>query len=248
MLHEKLEGWWAKDAVSGEQLVPGMVNAARREEMAYFKSMCVYKKVPLTEAAQAGQKPIAVRWIDINKWDRESPAYRSRLVANEFRRGAQQEPELFAPTPPTECLNTCLSKLATKGADHKVLYFDVSRAFFYAKVERPVFVKLPAEDLEPGDENKCGRLLMSMYGTRDAAVNWHHEYVAALEGFGMRRGRASPCLFTHGTFNLSVFAHGDDFAAVSPSEPVHKLEVHLQGKYRVKEQVMGGRPLMRLTS
>ena len=32
---------------------------------------------------------------------------------------------------------------------------------------------LAAEDCAPGEENMCGRLSFSMYGTRDAALNWH---------------------------------------------------------------------------
>ena len=99
----------------------------------------------------------------------------------------------------------CLSKLATRGRDYKMLYLDVSRAFFYARAERPVFVKLPPEDIEEGDEKRCGRLLMSMYGTRDAAVNWHNEYVSALESFGLKRGAASPCSFSSTNLDLCVF-------------------------------------------
>ena len=98
---------------------------------------------------------------------------------------------------------------------------------------RPVFEKLPGEDVEPGDEDKCGRLLMSMHGTRDAAVNWHHEYVNALEGFGMKRGAASPCLFNHSKLDLSVFVRGDDFVAVGPGHAVAMLEGYLKNRYKV---------------
>ena len=68
-----------------------------------------------------------------------------------------------------------LSRLAGRGRGYKVPYADVSRAYFYARAIRPVYVKLPAEDQEAGDEDRCGRLLMSMYGTRDAAQNWASE-------------------------------------------------------------------------
>ena len=56
------------------------------------------------------------------------------------------------------------------------MYVDVSRAYLYARAERPVYDKLPDEDIEPGDEGKGGRLNMSMYGTRDAPLNWSKEY------------------------------------------------------------------------
>ena len=57
-----------------------------------------------------------------------------------------------------------------------LMYADVSRADFYAKAIRPVYVKLPDEDFETGNERQCGKLKMSMYGTRDAALNWALEY------------------------------------------------------------------------
>ena len=89
-----------------------------------------------------------------------------------------------------------LSMVASSEAqDTGLLYADVSRAYFYAKAVRPVYVRLPEEDTEPGDEGKCGRLRMSMYGTRDAALKWSLEYAATLRAAGYEQGRANPCLF-----------------------------------------------------
>ena len=48
---------------------------------------------------------------------------------------------------------------------------DVRRAFFFAPARRKVFVELPPEDYQPGDEHMCGLLRYSLYGTRDAAQN-----------------------------------------------------------------------------
>lgn len=240
VLHEDVEDWWAKDDVSGEALDPAKVKEARREELAYFRSMGVCEKVPIEMAIkETGRKPIAVRWIDINKGDNDNLVYRSRLVAKEFSKGAQQDPELCAATPPSECLRMCLSSLATRDKDYKLLYLHVSRAFFYAKAVRPVFVKLPDEDIEEGDEHRCGRLFVPMHGTSDAAAIWHHEYVEALEQFGMTRGAASPCLLSHKKLDLSVFVHGDHFVAVDPGRSVKQLEEYLKGRYKVKAQIMG---------
>ena len=52
----------------------------------------------------------------------------------------------------------------------------VKRAFFHAKAQKLVYVKPPQEDVQEGEEEMCGRLNYSMYGTRDAAVNWANEY------------------------------------------------------------------------
>ena len=48
---------------------------------------------------------------------------------------------------------------------------DVRRAYFNAPARRRTFIELPAEDLAEGDEGRCGELLASLYGTRDAAKN-----------------------------------------------------------------------------
>ena len=79
------------------------------------------------------------------------------------------------------------------GEKNKVSYVDVSRAYFNAKAVRPTFVKLPAEDPRAGEGNVCGRLMMSMYGTRDAAQNWSEGNSSMLGREGFVRDRA--CLF-----------------------------------------------------
>ena len=172
------EGTVAWDDQSGAWLQPELMAKARREEIAYFKAMNVYRKVPLTKCWEVtGKDPIAVRWVDINKGDTNHPDYRSRLVAKEFR--VDVRPDLYAATPPSECLRLLISKLASN-PDQQLMHADVSRAYFYAKAVRPVYVQLPAEDFEEGDDTNCGELIMSMYGTRDAAVNWSAEYTATL--------------------------------------------------------------------
>ena len=96
-------------------------------------------------------------------------------MAKEFK--TDLRPDLYAATPPSECLKLLISEMASNRG-FKIMYADVSRAYFYAKAVRPVYVQLPDEDKEEGDEARCGKLLMSMYGTRDAAINWSQEYTA----------------------------------------------------------------------
>ena len=96
-------------------------------------------------------------------------------MAKEFNTGVC--PELYAATPPSECLRIMISKAASgrkKGVS--MMYADVSLAYLYAKAVRPVYVQLPEEEMAEGDESRCGKLMMSMYGNRDAAFNWALEY------------------------------------------------------------------------
>ena len=53
-----------------------------------------------------------------------------------------------------------------------MMSIDVKRAYFYAPARRPVYIEIPIEDYEDGDEMMVGKLNLSLYGTRDAAQNW----------------------------------------------------------------------------
>ena len=119
-----------------------------------------------------------------------------------------------------------------------MLYADVSRAYFYAKSARPVYVAAPAEDRVEDEEHVRGRLLLSMYGTRDAASKWHNEYATTLIEAGFVRGRANPCLFIKG--DVSLLVHGDDFAAVGEEKDVAETERIFREKYKIKVEKLGG--------
>ena len=238
-LHEdETELMRAFDDVSGDELKPEMVKAARAEEMLYFKKMGVYKKVPKKVCLQeTGREPIGVRWVDINKGDNLHPNYRSRLVAKEYK--TDDRPEWYAATPPSECLKIMLSKLASD-RNKKVMYADVSRAYFYARAARAVYVKLPDEDVEEGDEGMCGMLNVSMYGTRDAVLNWATEYGDTLKAAGYKQGVANPCLFWNPDTDVSIMVHGDDFVAVGDPEELKKTQKVLNDKYQIKVETLGG--------
>ena len=67
---------------------------------------------------------------------------------------------------------------------------DVKRAYFHARSRRLVYIEIPIEDFEPGDEHMVGRLNLILYGTRDAAPNWTREYTEFLQSiwFQVRSG------------------------------------------------------------
>ena len=56
------------------------------------------------------------------------------------------------------------------------MHVDVSRAYFHVKGQRPVLVKLPAEDCPGKDVGKIGLLRKSMYSTRDEVSNWERDW------------------------------------------------------------------------
>ena len=117
-------------------------------------------------------------------------------------------------------------------------YIWTSRAYFYAKSIRPTYIKLPAEDTRSGEPGVCGKL-MSMYGTRDAALNWAEAYTSTLKNIGFRRGVGNPCLYYNERTKLSILVHGDDFVAVGDSAGIYKLQKDLANVYKSKSEVVG---------
>jgi len=238
------------DDLTRQQLPSLLVKAARKKELEYFQSKCVWKRVPISESHRVmGRPPVTVRWVDVNKGDDENPEIRSRLVARQIR-GANEDP-MFAPTPPLESLRTVLSYCATdmegeapKCRDGKspnrvqISLIDISRAYFNAKCDpaNPVYVSLPAED--PSYQDTCGLLLKHMYGTQAAADGWQQEYSSTMIKMGFTQGVACPCVFHHKERALVCSVHGDDFTTAGAKPDLDWFETELEARYELRK---GGR-------
>lgn len=116
---------------------------------------------------------------------------------------------------------------------------DVKRAHFYARALRRVFVRMPLEDPRWHEGGGSGELIMSLYGTQDAAANLEQEYASTLVSHHFRRGEGSPCIFWCPESQIRVFVHGDDFVAVGYRSELDKLVAKLKDKYEMKVQRLG---------
>ena len=66
---------------------------------------------------------------------------------------------------------------------------DISKAYVFAPAIRDIYIELPLEDAEPG----MGKLELSLYGTRDAALSWADAYTKVLIAMVYKKGSSSPC-------------------------------------------------------
>ena len=104
---------------------------------------------------------------------------------------------------------------------------------------RPIFIEIPKEDLELGDEGCVGQLQLSLYGKRDAVQNWAHEYTTFLLRLGFQVGRTSPCNFTHRTRREHLTVHGCDFIVVVSAKQIACLGEAMKKRYELKMEVLG---------
>ena len=118
---------------------------------------------------------------------------------------------------------------------------DVSRAYVYAPVKpgQHIYVQLPAEDVRPGEEDMCGRLNFSMYGTRSAATNWQAHYTKVLFQNGFVVGLANNCTFYNQQTEIYCMAHGDDFISTGPDESLKWMEQMLSKDFKIKTSKIG---------
>ena len=95
-----------------------------------------------------------------------------------------------------------------------IMVNDVARASFEAPATRNVCIEIPKGDLTEADvrHDQVGHLNMSLYISRDAAMNWQEEVAKEMIKIGFVRGRHNPCLCDHKMNNLKTFLHGGDFA------------------------------------
>ena len=228
------------DDVSGKALLPRLVAEARADEIRGVVSHNVWTKCSVSECRdKTGRPPVKGRWVDINKGDDHNPNYRSRYVGREFR-GKDNRDDLFAATPPIEAIKMLISLAASQKGIRKnikkLMFIDVSKAYFHAPAQRSVYVELPDEALEAHERGGhiCGRLNFSLYGTRDAAQNWELAYTQFLTGLGFIRGLSSPCIFAHKSRDLQCVVHGDDFTILGEDGSLKWLSSEFHKIFKIK--------------
>ena len=187
-------------------------------------------------------KIIESRWIYINKGDDIAALYRSRLVGKEF--ADKKIDGLFAGTPPSEALRFLVHEAATVEGEEEeqekvIIVNDVARAFFEAKAIRKLCVELPSERAESCGGYNVGLLRQSLYGTRDAAMDWQEEVAREMKNLGFDRGQYNPCLYTSTEKSAQVFLHGDDFASVGSRAALKWSLQKLESRFEIKTSVIG---------
>ena len=241
---EDCEGMMAWDDLSGEALDPKEVLKARLKELEYIRQKGVWRKISRREAKALGIKIFQTRWIDINKGDLQNMIHRSRLVGKEFNNG--KDDSLFAATPPLEALRLLISAAATgssrkKGGRKAIMINDVARAFFEAKATRDVCVELPDEDKDDQDvrEDNVAVLLKSLYGTRDAALNFQKEVKAFMKTAGFESGRYNVSTYCNKERDMKNLVHGDDFVTEGDVEDLLWLKSKLEERFEIKTTIIG---------
>ena len=251
-LEDEAVAWYYYDDISGKILDSKGVEQARKDEVEIIESFPVWEKIPRHKMPK-GVRTIGTRWVDVNKQDEENPLYRSRLVAQEVKKGSGFD-EFFAAMPSLSALKMLVTiavtfQLPDAGKAVKEAYrkrrllgfLDVKRAHFYSDATREIYVELPAEAKKPG-EDVVGRLLKSLYGTRDAPLNWELQIQKVMLALGFKQGKSNPCICYHAGRDLRTVVHGDDFTTAGTFDNIKWLHEELSKKWKCVERGILGPP------
>ena len=127
---EFLEEEWASDDVTGGDLDPSAVRAAREEEMTFIKSIPLYEEATVEQCRfKTGKGPISTKWVDIAKGN----DVRSRWVARDVKpKGERDRADLFAAMPPLEAKRMLFRRFEDRQNLHgkhkmKLMLIDVKK-------------------------------------------------------------------------------------------------------------------------
>ena len=145
--------------------------------------------------------------------------------------------------PPLEAVKVLVSimmsvSFSNEGKPLKLRHYDICKAHFQGTAQRLIYIRLPAKDRQKYGEDKVGRLIKSMYGTRDASHIWQLDYCVNLicgELGGFRRGKHSAALFHNPNHDVRIAVHGDDFVCLSDDDGLKHIDSLLKSKYTAKD-------------
>ena len=201
----------------------------------------VYEHVSEQEfQADPNAKLIGTTWVDCDKGTPGREEYRSRLCAQEFAKGEQRD-DLFAGTPSVLATKLLASLCASTGQEHgkRLMVLDVKRAFLHGDIQRPVYIRLPAEDPKSCVPGLLGKLRKAMYGTRDAPAVWQKVVKEAMLSLGFVCSSSNPSVFRHELRDILVVTHVDDFLCCAQRDDLDWLWKSLSKRYTLKSKVLG---------
>jgi len=117
------------------------------------------------------------------------------------------------------------------------MVLDIKRAFLHGIATRLVHVELPEE--ESGGGKYVGRLVKTLYGTRDAPVAWQKVVKDEMFRLGFTECKVTSGVYYHSERDLRVVTHVDEFLVGGEFQHLAWLRSELEKTYELKVQIAG---------
>ena len=160
---------------------------------------------------------------------------RCRLVAREFRAGAQSTEETFSPTSSKYVVNIFLTLALVYGLS--ILVMDIKDAFLCVPQRDLVIIEVPQwiPKVLPGETHpKYWRLKRCLPGQRRAALHWNEFFEETVQEIGFESFEAMPTVFRHATKKMFLTVHVDDVLLVGSTFDCNWCLEELAKKFSLK--------------
>jgi hypothetical protein len=194
--------------------------------------------------APKGRKLVGTKLIMHRKADGR---YRPRLVVQGFSQIQGLDYfDTYAPVAGYPVFRLVLALAAANNLEIRT--YDVGNAFVNAPMNEEIYVKIPEGYEEYGrqfmkpencnNDYNCLRLLMSLYGTKQAAYNWYTYFSDTFKEMGFKISKHEQGLYflRNGSMLIIVANWVDDFLYCFPRGSKDALEIisKLEQKYKLK--------------
>ena len=164
----------------------------------------------------AGQKAIGLKWVYDYKTDslgnKIKGKEKARLVAQGFTQHPGQYGETYAPVAKLASVRVLLTWAAVH--DLEIFQFDCKTAFLHAKLSHDLYAR-PFPGFDTSEPSKVLRILVALYGLRQAAYEFYMLLMSLLLGLGM-----ICCDVDHGVFIGEWDSPPDPSVQMPPSGPL----------------------------
>ena len=157
---------------------------------------------------------------------------RCRLVAREFRDGAQSTEEAFAPTSSKYVVNILLILCLVHQLS--ILVCDIKDAFLTVPQRELVVVEVPEWIREGGGNSLFWKLCRCFPGQREAALHWNEHFESVVQSMGFVSFEAMPTVFRHGESKIYLTIHVDDRLVIGPTFDCKWFLSELEKHFNVK--------------
>ena len=125
---------------------------------------------------------------------------------------------------------------------------DIKNALLYGYISRNVYIELPQEDPMSSSGKYVGKLVKTMYGTRDAPAAWQEEIESTMLELGLRACVSTHCLYYHPTLKIRVVIHVNDLLCIGDKENLGKFRRGSHEEVRAEAHVPWTRLFRRVAS
>uniref|UniRef100_A0AAV1TKQ0 Reverse transcriptase Ty1/copia-type domain-containing protein n=1 Tax=Peronospora matthiolae TaxID=2874970 RepID=A0AAV1TKQ0_9STRA len=169
-----------------------------------IKSLAQPKTWALVEIS-SNKRSIGCKWVFRIKRDQFGVIvkFKARLVAKEFtQRPGVDYFDTFAPVARKESINVALALAAEENL--KIENVDVDNDFLYGEVKEEIYMDQPDGFVDERHRGKKCLMHKALYGTKQAAREWNQRLNHHLEGQGVKKAAADPCVYVRRSKGNSV--------------------------------------------